>query len=113
MRFESQTHTQDEHIGRITDCSSRYGQAPAVSTRVRLAKGRWEVLIHMCPELVSLLICFLTLLSVKITDVNMLCWLMYVLCLEIVNILHMIKKRKQLPLWTSSYSTWQNLEQMN
>ena len=41
MRFKSQTHPQVDHIGRITDCSTRYGQAPAVSTRVRLAKGRW------------------------------------------------------------------------
>ena len=40
MRFESQTHPQDDHIGRITDCSTRYGQARVVSTRVRLAKGR-------------------------------------------------------------------------
>ena len=40
MRFESQTHPQDDHRGRITDCSTRYGQAHAVSTRVRLAKGR-------------------------------------------------------------------------
>ena len=40
MRFESQTHLQDDHIGRITDRSTRYGQAPAVSTSVRLAKGR-------------------------------------------------------------------------
>ena len=40
MRFESQTHPQDDHIGRITDCSTRYGQARAVSTRVRVAKGR-------------------------------------------------------------------------
>ena len=43
MRFESQTHRQDDHIGRITYCSTRYGQAHAVSTRVRLAKGRWEL----------------------------------------------------------------------
>ena len=41
MRFESQTHSQDDHVDRITDCSTRYGQAPAVCTRVRLAKGRW------------------------------------------------------------------------
>ena len=40
MRFESQTHPQDDHIDRITDCSTRYGQAPAVCTRVSLAKGR-------------------------------------------------------------------------
>ena len=40
MRFESQTHPQDDHIGRITDCSTRYCQAHAVITRVRLAKGR-------------------------------------------------------------------------
>ena len=26
----------------LTDYSTRYGQAPAVSTRVRLAKGRWS-----------------------------------------------------------------------
>ena len=39
MRFESQTHPQDDHIGRITDYSTVYGQAHAVSTRVRLAKG--------------------------------------------------------------------------
>ena len=31
MRFESQTHPQDDHIDRITDCSTRYGQAPAVA----------------------------------------------------------------------------------
>ena len=31
MMFESQTHPQDDHIDRITDCSSRYGQAPAVA----------------------------------------------------------------------------------
>ena len=41
MRFESQTHPQDDHVDRITDCSTRYGQAPAVCTRVSLAKGRW------------------------------------------------------------------------
>ena len=40
MRFESQTHPQDDHVDRITDCSTRYGQAPAVCTRVSLAKGR-------------------------------------------------------------------------
>ena len=40
MRFESQTRTHDDHIGRITDCSTRYGQAPAACTRVRLAKER-------------------------------------------------------------------------
>ena len=40
MRFESQTHPQDDHINRITDYSTQYGQAHAVSTRVRLAKGR-------------------------------------------------------------------------
>ena len=42
MRFESQTHPQDDHVDRITDYSTRYDQAPAVCTRVRLAKGRWE-----------------------------------------------------------------------
>ena len=31
MRFESQTHPQDDHIDRITDCSTRYGRAPAVA----------------------------------------------------------------------------------
>ena len=31
MRFESQTHPQDEHIDKITDCSTQYGQAPAVA----------------------------------------------------------------------------------
>ena len=31
MRFESQTHPYDDHIDRITDCSSRYSQAPAVA----------------------------------------------------------------------------------
>ena len=41
MRFESQTHPQDDHLDRITDCSTPYGQAPAVCTRVSLAKGRW------------------------------------------------------------------------
>ena len=30
-------------IDRITDCSTRYGQAPAVCTRVRLATGRWTI----------------------------------------------------------------------
>ena len=40
MRFESQTTPQNDHIDRITDCSTRYGQAPAVCTRVRLAKER-------------------------------------------------------------------------
>ena len=39
MRFESQTHPQYDHVDRITDCSTRYGQASAVCTRVRLAKG--------------------------------------------------------------------------
>ena len=33
MRFESQTHPQDDHIDRITDCSTRYGQAPVVALR--------------------------------------------------------------------------------
>ena len=42
MGFESQTHPQDDHVDRITDCSTQYGQAPAVCTRVRLAKGRCE-----------------------------------------------------------------------
>ena len=40
IRCESQTHPQDDHVDRISDCSSRYGQAPAVCTRVRLTKGR-------------------------------------------------------------------------
>ena len=40
MSFESQTHPQDDHVDRVTDCSTRYGQAPAVCTRVSLAKGR-------------------------------------------------------------------------
>ena len=31
MRFESQTPPQYDHIDRITDCSTRYGQAPAVA----------------------------------------------------------------------------------
>ena len=31
MRFESQTHPQDDHVDRITDCSTRYGQAPVVA----------------------------------------------------------------------------------
>ena len=31
MRFESQTPPQDEHIDKITDCSTQYGQAPAVA----------------------------------------------------------------------------------
>ena len=32
MRFESQTHTHaDDHIDRITDCNTRYGQAPGVA----------------------------------------------------------------------------------
>ena len=31
MRFESQTHPQDDHIDRITGCSTPYGQAPAVA----------------------------------------------------------------------------------
>ena len=31
MRFEFQTHPHDDHIDRITDCSTRYGQAPAVA----------------------------------------------------------------------------------
>ena len=39
MKFESETHPQDDHVDRITYCSPRYGQAPAVCTRVRLAKG--------------------------------------------------------------------------
>ena len=44
MRFESQTPPppQDDHVDRITDCSTRYGQAPAVCTRVRLARGKWK-----------------------------------------------------------------------
>ena len=42
MRFESQTHPQDDHRYRITDYSTWYGQARALSTRVRLANGRWE-----------------------------------------------------------------------
>ena len=41
MRFESQTHPQDDQVDKITDCSTRYGQAPAVCTRMRLAEGRW------------------------------------------------------------------------
>ena len=32
MRFESQTHPQDDHIDGITDYSIRYGQARAVCT---------------------------------------------------------------------------------
>ena len=44
MRFESQTHPQDDHVDRITDCSTRYDQAPVVCTRVRLAKGKWSTL---------------------------------------------------------------------
>ena len=52
MRFESQTHPQDDHIDRITDYSTRYGQAHSVSTRVRLAKGRctmymWSIMEHL------------------------------------------------------------------
>ena len=54
MRLESQTHLQDDHVDRITDCSTRYGQAHAVSTRVstrwprddayeRMAVDVWEV----------------------------------------------------------------------
>ena len=31
MRFESHTHPQDDHIDRITDSNTRYGQAPAVA----------------------------------------------------------------------------------
>ena len=31
IRFESQTHPQKDHIDRIADCSTRYGQAPAVA----------------------------------------------------------------------------------
>ena len=46
MRFESQTHPQDDHVDRITDCSTRYGQAPAVCTGVRLAKGRWPTVAY-------------------------------------------------------------------
>ena len=42
MMFESHTHPQDDHVDRITDCSTRYGQAPGVCTRVSLAKGRCE-----------------------------------------------------------------------
>ena len=41
MKFECQTHPQDDHVERITDCSTKYGQAPVVCTRVRLVKGRW------------------------------------------------------------------------
>ena len=40
MRFESQTHPRDDHVDRIADYSIPYGQAHAVSTRTRLAKGR-------------------------------------------------------------------------
>ena len=50
MRFESQTHPQDDHVDRITDCSTRYGQAPAVCTRVRLAKGRWVIAAAISPD---------------------------------------------------------------
>ena len=39
IMFESQTHPQADHIDKITDYSTRYGQAPAVCTHVRLAKG--------------------------------------------------------------------------
>ena len=46
MRFESQSHPQDDHVDRITDCSTRYGQAPAVCTRMSLDKGRWVCLIY-------------------------------------------------------------------
>ena len=31
MRFESQTHPQDDHIDIITDCSTWYSQAAAVA----------------------------------------------------------------------------------
>ena len=31
MRFESRKHAQDDHIDRITDCSTWYGQAPVVA----------------------------------------------------------------------------------
>ena len=31
MRFESQTHPQDDNIDGITDCSTLYDQAPAVA----------------------------------------------------------------------------------
>ena len=48
MRFESQPHPQDDHVDIITDCSNRYDQAPAVCTRVRLAKGKW---VHAAPEI--------------------------------------------------------------
>ena len=47
MRFECQTQPQDDHIDIITDYSTRYGQAYAVSTRVKLAKGRC-MYIYMC-----------------------------------------------------------------
>ena len=52
MRIESLTPPQDDHISRITDYSTRYGQAHAVSTRVRLAKGRctmytWSIMEHL------------------------------------------------------------------
>ena len=38
---------QDDHIDRITDYSTRYGQAPAVSTQVRLVTGRWATMPMM------------------------------------------------------------------
>ena len=46
IRFESQTHLQDDHTDRITDCSTRCGQAPVVGLHSRetgqgkMAKGR-------------------------------------------------------------------------
>ena len=46
MRFASQTHPQDDHIGRITDCSTRYGQAHAVSTRVT-RQGKMKVTVQV------------------------------------------------------------------
>ena len=69
MGFESQTHPQDDHIGRIAVCSTRYGQARAVSTRGRLAKGRWaySVISQCCFDVVLML-------AVNVTTINNFKW---------------------------------------
>ena len=43
MRFESQTHPKDNHVDRITDCSTRYGQAPTVCTREDVFTNRTDI----------------------------------------------------------------------
>ena len=90
MRFECQTHPQDDHIDKITDCSTWYGQAPAVCTHVSLAKGRWadwsrRVIISACVRCVMFLIIDITFYwfvrVYAIQDKNLL-----IHCISMINI---------------------------